>query len=136
MIFTLMLAFSGFNAFCQTNPDSSSLTGKWSVLSRVEVVKSEGQVIDQEKEMYKTDEKFFEFTESGTVIISQDFGKHSEKLPVRMDGRNLYIGKFRKNKIPYLVRHDGDLLKLAKTEGKIKKGKTILTTEQVVLQRK
>jgi hypothetical protein len=135
IVFTFIFAFTSFTAFCQTGLDSL-LKGSWNVVSKVEIVKSGGQVIDQKKELYKQDEKFFDFAENGTVTITQDFGKDSEKLPVRLDGRNLYIGKFKKNKIPYLVRQEGDQLKLAKTEGKIKKGKTILTTEQLVLQRK
>jgi aminopeptidase N len=135
IVFTFIFAFTSFTAFCQTGLDSL-LRGSWNVVSKVEIVKSGGQVIDQKKELYKQDEKFFDFAENGTVTITQDFGKDSEKLPIRLDGRNLYIGKIKKNKIPYLVRQEGDQLKLAKTEGKIKKGKTILTTEQLVLQRK
>jgi hypothetical protein len=135
IVFTFIFACTSFTAFCQTGVDSL-LKGNWNVVSKVEIVKSGGQVIDQKKELYKQDEKFFDFAENGTVTITQDFGKDSEKLPVRLDGKNLYIGKFKKNKIPYLVRQEGDQLKLAKTEGKIKKGKTILRTEQLVLQRK
>ena len=135
IVFTFLFAFTSFTAFCQTGLDSL-LRGSWNVVSKVEIVKSGGQLIDQKKELYKQDEKFFDFEENGTVTITQDFGKDSEKLPVRLDGKNLYIGKFKKNKIPYLVRYEGNQLKLAKTEGKIKKGKTILTTEQLVLQRK
>jgi len=132
------MVFQGFTSYCQisNNANYSSLIGVWNVLSKVEVKKSGGQIIDQEKELYKPDEKSFEFTSDGTVIITQDFGKHSEKLPARVEGKNLFIGKFKKNKIPYLIRYEGSELKLAKTETKVKKGQTIEQTEQVVLGKK
>lgn len=133
---TFILVLISFTSFSQTkNGLDTLLTGKWNVLSKVEIEKSGGQVIDQKKEVYKPDEKSFEFTPNKTVIITQGFGEHSEKLPVSMQGNNLYIGKPKKNKVPYLIRYDGNQLKLAKTESKTKKGKTILKTEQVVLQR-
>ena len=134
---TLLLAFQGFIGLCQ-NSDSTvyaTLTGKWNLLSKVKIETSEGKVINQEKEIYKQEEKSFEFIASKNIIISQDFGRHSEKLPVRIQGNNLYIGKFQKNKTPYLIRYDGGQIKLAKTETKTKKGKTIIKTEQVVLQK-
>ena len=128
----------GLTSYCQTssNSDYSSLVGVWNVLSKVEVKKSGGQIIDQEKELYKPDEKSFEFTSEGNVIITQDFGKHSEKLPAKVQGKNLFLGKFKKNKIPYLMRYEGNQLKLAKTETKIKKGQTIDQTEQIVLEKR
>lgn len=137
-ILTFFLVIQSIVSFSQTSVNSgySSLVGTWNVLSKIEVKKSNGQVIDQEKEAYKPDEKFFEFTANGSVIITQEFGKHSEKLPATMKGRNLYIGKVQKNKTPYLVRYDGNKLKLVKTESKIKKGKTILETEEVILEKK
>ena len=133
----LLLLIQCLTGACQS-PDSTvnfPLKGKWDVLSKVEVEKSDGKVIDQDEEVYKPNEKFFEFTENNTVIISQGFGKHSEKLPVRLEGNNLYIGKFKKEKTPYLIRYQGDVVKLAKTESKTKKGRTILKTEQVVLRK-
>lgn len=138
LILTFILVIQSVVGICQTAANSgySSLVGNWNVLSKIKVKKSNGQVIDQEKELYKPDEKFFEFTKNGTVVITQEFGKHSEKLPSTMQGRYLYIGKIEKNKTPYLVRYDGNKLKLAKTESKIKKGKTILETEEVILERK
>ena len=139
MKFTLTLLFllKGFIVFGQIKDSTilAPLTGKWNLLSKVKIETSDGQVINQEKEIYKQDEKFFEFTENNDVIISQDFGRHSEKLPVQIQGSNLYIGKFQKNKAPYLIRYDGEQIKLAKTETKSKKGKTITKTEQVILQR-
>ncbi|MCF0059190.1 hypothetical protein [Dyadobacter sp. CY356] len=138
LLFTLILIAQSLVAFSQTTASIgySTLIGTWKVLSKIEIKKSDGQVIGQNQEVYKPDEKFFEFSQNSTVTISQEFGKHSEKLPVSMKGKNLYIGKIKKTKIPYLVRYDGKLLKLAKTEGKIKKGKTILETEEVILERK
>ena len=52
-----------------------------------------------------------------------------------MQGNNLYIGNSKKHKIPYLIRYQGEVIKLAKTEKRTKKGKVIMKTEQVVLQR-
>lgn len=135
-ILTFILVIQSLISFSQTSSGYLSLVGTWNVLSKIEVKKSNGQVIDQDKDLYKPNEKFFEFTKNGTVIITQEFGKHSEKLPASMQGKNLYIGKIQKNKTPYLVRYDGKKLKLVKTESKIKKGKTILETEEVILERK
>ena len=45
---------------CQS-PDSTvnfPLKGKWDVLSKVEVEKSDGKVIDQDEEVYKSNESF------------------------------------------------------------------------------
>ena len=133
----LLLWVQCLNGVCQTTDSSANypLQGKWDVLSKVEVQKADGKLIDQDEELYKANEKFFDFSEIGSVTISQGFGKHTEKLPVLLKGNNLYIGKFKKEKIPYLIRYQGDVTKLAKTESRTKKGKTILKTEQVVLQK-
>ncbi|TDE17147.1 hypothetical protein [Dyadobacter psychrotolerans] len=137
LTFTLLFIFQGFIGLCQSNDSSAyaSMTGKWILLSKVKIETSDGQPLNQEKEVYKPEEKSFEFTEKGEVIIAQDFGKHSEKLPVSLKGNYLYIGKFQKNKTPYLVRYEGEQMKLAKTETKNKKGKTIVKTEQVIMQK-
>lgn len=137
-LFTLIIFAQTSIAFSQTAAtiDYSILIGTWKVLSKIEIKKSDGQVIGQNKNIYKPEEKTFEFSPNGTVNIVQDFGKNSEELPASIQGKNLYIGKIKKTKVPYLVRYDGKLLKLAKTEGKIKKGRTILETEEVILERK
>ncbi|MCF2446585.1 hypothetical protein L0657_21690 [Dyadobacter sp. CY345] len=135
--FVLVLLFQSLSGICQSADSTRSfpLKGKWAVISKVEVEKSDGKVISENEEVYKPEEKFFEFAENNTVIVSQDFGKHSEKLPFQLQENNLNIGKIKKNKTPYLVRFQGDVIKLAKTEGRVKKGRKILKTEQVVLRK-
>jgi hypothetical protein len=92
-------------------------------------------VTETDRELYKAGEKTYEFTKKNTVIITQGFGKHKEELPAVNDGSKLFIGKSNKNKTPYLVTIQQGKVRLLKTETKTKKGKTIIETEEVMLQR-
>ena len=56
----LLLLIQCLTGACQS-PDSTvnfPLKGKWDVLSKVEVEKSDGKVIDQDEEVYKSNESF------------------------------------------------------------------------------
>ncbi|WP_316845048.1 hypothetical protein [Pedobacter psychrodurus] len=109
--------------------------GKWKAISKIEIDKKDGVVTETERELYKAGEKTYEFTKKNTVIIIQGFGKHKEELPAISDGGKLFIGKSNKNKTPYLVTIQQGKARLLKTETKTKKGKTIVETEEVILQR-
>lgn len=119
-------------AFCQQAiPD---ITGTWKALSKVETKTTAGTVTGLDKEMYKTREKTYTFTAT-TVTITQGFGKHSEKLPLRVQSNQLFIGKPEKNKQPYVLSVSDKRLILTKTERKVKKGKTRIDTEVVTLEK-
>lgn len=119
-------------AFCQQAiPD---ITGTWKALSKVETKTTAGTVTGLDKEMYKTGEKTYTFTAT-TVTITQGFGKHSEKLPLRVQSNELFIGKPEKNKQPYVLSVSDKRLILTKTERKVKKGKTRIDTEVVTLEK-
>jgi len=111
-----------------------SITGTWKALSKIETETTEGTVTDEDKEVYKAGEKTYTFT-ANTVTISQDFGKHTEKLPLRVQGNHLFIGKPHKNKQPYVLSVNDRKLILTKTERKVKKGKTQVETEVVTLEK-
>lgn len=132
----LFLLPLSFYACAQNNLSlDQKLIGKWKAISKVEIVKTNGVVTDDDKELYKTAEKTYEFTKINTVIIVQGFGKHKEELPAVNQGNKLFIGKYTRNKTPYIVTYEQDKIKLLKTESKVKKGKSVLKTEEVVLQR-
>jgi hypothetical protein len=111
------------------------LIGKWKAISKIEIDKTDGVVTETDRELYKAGEKTYEFTKKNTVIITQGFGKHKEELPAVNDASKLFIGKSNKNKTPYLVTIQQGKVRLLKTETKTKKGKTIVETEEVMLQR-
>jgi hypothetical protein len=120
------------SALCQqTTP---VITGTWKALSKIETKTSGGQEIEKEKEIYKAGEKTYTFT-AASVTISQGFGKHTEKLPIRVQGNRLFIGKAEKNKDPYILSASGNRLLLTKTEHKVKKGKTRVEVEVVTLEK-
>ena len=108
------------------------LTGTWKVVSKIETTTTSGTITDVDKEIYKAGEKTY-LLSSKTVTISQGFGKHKETLPLRIQGKQLFIGKAEKNKDPYIVSMKGKYLILTKTERKTKKGKNQVETEVVTL---
>ncbi|WPU96094.1 hypothetical protein SNE25_11235 [Mucilaginibacter sabulilitoris] len=131
ILFCVALLLPGA-AFCQQAiPD---ITGTWKALSKVETKTTAGTVTGLDKEMYKTREKTYTFTAT-TVTITQGFGKHSEKLPLRVQSNQLFIGKPEKNKQPYVLSVSDKRLILTKTERKVKKGKTRIDTEVVTLEK-
>ena len=135
-LFILLFISFGLHTFAQTKPTlDQRLIGKWKVISKIEIDKKDGVITETERELYKAGEKTYEFTKKNTVIINQGFGKHKEELPATSDGAKLFIGKSSKNKIPYLVTIEQGKARLLKTETKTKKGKTIVETEEVTLQR-
>ncbi|MBC6111874.1 hypothetical protein ACFOG5_06710 [Pedobacter fastidiosus] len=112
-----------------------TLVGKWKAISKIEIDKTNGVITETDKDLYKAGEKTYEFTKKNTVIIVQGFGKHKEELPAYSQGNKLFVGKDSKNKTPYVVTFEQGKTKLLKTETKIKKGKTIIETEEVILTR-
>lgn len=132
----LLLVSIGFHSYAQNKPGiDQRLIGKWKAISKIETDKINGAVKEIDKELYKAGEKTYEFTKKNTVIITQGFGKHKEELPALSQGSKLFIGKTEKNKTPYIVTLQQGKTTLLKTETKIKKGKTIVETEEVILQR-
>lgn len=132
----LVLVSIGFNSYAQQKPSTvQSIIGKWKAVSKIETDKENGVVTKTEKELYKSGEKTYEFTKKNTVIITQGFGRHKEELPFRNQNNQLFIGKYDKNKAPYVVTFDQAGIKLVKSESKVKKGKTISEVEEVILTR-
>lgn len=134
--FILLFVSVGFYASAQNKPViDQRLMGKWKAISKIETDKVNGAVTENEEELYKAGEKTYEFTQKNTVIIIEGFGKHKEELPAVSADNKLFIGKSGKHKTPYSVSFEQDKIKLLKTETKTKKGKTIVETEEVILQR-
>ncbi|WP_025145008.1 hypothetical protein [Pedobacter jeongneungensis] len=135
-LFILFFVSIGIHAYAQNKSGlDQRLIGKWKTISKIETDKTNGAVTESDKELYKAGEKTYEFTKKNTVIITQGFGKHREELPAVSDGNKLFIGKPNKNKTPYLITFQQNKISLLKTETKTKKGKTIVETEEVLLQR-
>ncbi|MBT2623498.1 MULTISPECIES: hypothetical protein [Chryseobacterium] len=111
-----------------------SLNGTWKAVSKIETETKQGIVTEEDKEIYKAGEKTYTFT-STNVRITQGFGKHTEKLPLRVQANKLFIGKPEKNKEPYIITTNGKRLILTKTERKLKKGKSEIETEVVTLEK-
>jgi hypothetical protein len=132
----LLFVSIGLHSYAQTKPAlDQRLIGKWKAISKIEIDKTNGVVTETDRELYKAGEKTYEFTKKNTVIITQGFGKHKEELPAVSDGSKLFIGKSNKNKTPYIVTFQQGKTGLLKTETKTKKGKTIVETEEIILQR-
>jgi hypothetical protein len=131
ILFFAALLLSG-SAFCQQA--IPSITGTWKALSKIETKTTAGTVTGVDKEVYKAGEKTYTFTAT-TVTIAQGFGKHTEKLPLRVQSNQLFMGKPEKNKQPYVLSVSGSQLILTKTEHKTKKGKTKVETEVVTLEK-
>jgi len=130
-----LLLISNSLLFAQNNNSlATKLISKWKAVSKVETEKTDGKVTDTDNEIYKTGEKSYEFTKKNTVIITQDFGKHKEELPISISGNKVFIGKANKSKDPYIFNFEQGKLKLIKTETETKKGKKIIETEVVILQ--
>ncbi|WP_316826995.1 hypothetical protein [Pedobacter miscanthi] len=135
-LFILLFVSIGIHTYAQNKPAlDQRLIGKWKAISKIEIDKTNGVVTENDKELYKAGEKTYEFTKKNTIIITQGFGKHREELPAVSDGNKLFIGKSNKHKTPYLVTVQQNKITLLKTETKTKKGKTIVETEEVLLQR-
>jgi len=131
-IFICMTLLMSETTFCQqTNPP---ITGTWKAISKIETETTEGIVTGEDKEVYEAGEKTYTFT-STTVTINQGFGKHTEKLPLRIQENRIFMGKPNKNKQPYLLSVSGRQLILTKTEHKVKKGKAQEETEVVTLEK-
>lgn len=111
-----------------------SVNGTWKAISKIETETIGGIVTEEEKELYKAGEKTYTFADKN-VTISQGFGKHTEKLPLSVQGKHLFIGKPEKNKVPYVISVSGKRLILTKTERKIKNGKTQVEIEVVTLEK-
>ena len=135
-ILLISLLFTSFLSCAQSKVTTDEkLLGKWKVLSKIETDKTNGVITEQDTDLYTEGEKTYEFTKKNTVIIIQGHGKHREELPVRSQGDKLFIGKYKANKTPYIVSYEEDHATLLKTETKTKKGKTVVETEEVSLQR-
>ncbi len=119
-------------AFCQQAPPA--INGTWKAISKIETETTAGTVTEEDKEIYKEGEKTYTFSASG-VTISEDFGKHSEKLPLRVKGDQLFMGKAERNKQPYVISGSGNQLILTKTERKVKKRQVQVETEVVTLEK-
>lgn len=128
---SLLLLISG-TAFSQSK--TPVISGSWKAISKIEIETLGGKVTDEDKEIYKPGEKSYTFT-SNTVTISQGFGKHVEKLPIKLSANQLFIGKPEKNKQPYLISNNAGKLVLKKTERKIKKGSLKTETETLILEK-
>lgn len=135
-LFIILLTLLSFYSRAQSKAIlDHKLIGKWEAISKIEIEKTSGTVTDEDKDIYKTGEKTYEFTKNNKVIITQGFGKHIEELPAWTQGNKLFIGKNHKNKDSYLITYEQGRIKLLKTETKTKKGKTIVETEEVILKR-
>jgi hypothetical protein len=136
ILFILLFVSIGFHSVAQNKPGiDQKLIGKWKAISKIEIDKVNGAITDNDQELYKAGEKTYEFTPQNTVIIIQGFGKHKEELPAISRDSKLFIGKSGKNKTPYMVTFEEHKARLLKVETKTKKGKTIVETEEVILQR-
>lgn len=132
----ILLTLTSFYASAQDKATlDPKLIGKWEAVSKIEIEKTSGKVIDSEKEIYKAGEKTYEFTKNNKLIITQGFGRHKEELASWTQGNKLFIGKNHKNKDPYLITYEPGRVKLLKTETKTKKGKTIVETEELILKK-
>ena len=130
-LFCVALLLSGSAFGQQAIPD---ITGTWKAVSKIETETTAGTVTEEDKEIYKTGEKTYTFA-AKTVTITQGFGKHTEKLPLRVQGSQVFMGKPERNKQPYVLSVDGNRLLLTKTESKTKKGKVQVETEVVTLEK-
>lgn len=115
----------------QTSP---LIDGTWKAVSKIKTETTDGTVTEEDKEVYKDGEKTYAFRDK-TVTITQDFGRHSEKLPIRIHDNQLFMGKREKNKRPYELSVNGSQLILTKTKQKIKKGKMQVDTEVLTLEK-
>lgn len=130
-LFCIMLLLSGSAFGQQAVPD---IMGTWKAVSKIETETTAGTVTEEDKEVYKAGEKTYTFAPK-TVTITQGFGKHTEKLPLRVQGSKVFMGKPERNKQPYVLSVDGNRLLLTKTESKTKKGKIQVETEVVTLEK-
>lgn len=128
LVLMLMISLKGFS-------QSDNVVGKWAVLKKNETKKTGENITGKDEELYKSGEKYFEFTGEKKLIITENYGKRSQKLPYRINGDKIYIGKEERNKTPYAFTIAANTLTLVKQETKSKKGKTIVITEEVILQK-
>ncbi|SEW45154.1 hypothetical protein [Chitinophaga arvensicola] len=131
VFFFLALLLSGQAFSQQAIPN---LNGTWKALSKIETETTAGTVTEEDKEIYQAGEKTYTFTAT-TVTISQKFGKHTETLPLRIQGNQVFMGEPEKHKQPYVVSVSGSKLILTKTKQKEKKGKTKVEVEVVTLEK-
>lgn len=110
------------------------LDGAWHVISKTETEAQDDIVIDLDEEIYEKGEKTYHFA-GNTLTITEGFGKHKKKLPVKVIDGQLFIGKPKRNKEPYDIVLDGNQLVLTKTKIKKKKGRNQRKIEVVTLER-
>ena len=130
-LLSLVLFISNI-ALCQQAVPS--IDGTWKAISKIETETTDGKVTEEDKDLYEAGEKTYTFTAT-TVTISQAFGKHVEKMPLRIQDNQLFIGKRSKNKQPYVISMSDNRLILTKTEHKEKKGKSKVETEVITLEK-
>ncbi|PRD44999.1 hypothetical protein [Sphingobacterium haloxyli] len=110
------------------------LDGTWHVTSKTDTEAQDGTVIDLDEEMYEKGEKTYHFA-GNTLTITEGFGNHKKKLPIKVTGDQLFIGKHRRNKEPYEIAMSGNRLVLTKIKIKKKKGRNQRTIEVVTLEK-
>ncbi|TYR35757.1 hypothetical protein FXV77_11790 [Sphingobacterium phlebotomi] len=118
---------------CAQNVDHK-LDGTWHVISKTETEAEDDTVIDLDEDMYEKGEKTYHFA-GNTLTITEGFGKHKKRLPVKIIDDRLFIGKAERNKEPYHISLDGKQLILTKTKIKKKKGKNQRKIEVVTLEK-
>lgn len=110
------------------------LDGTWHVTSKTETEAEDDTVIDLDEEIYEKGEKTYHFA-GNTLTITEGFGKHKKKLPVKVVDDQLFIGRTERNKEPYDIALDGNQLILTKTKIKKKKGRNQRKIEVVTLEK-
>lgn len=118
---------------CAQNVDHA-LDGTWHVTSKTETEAEGDTVVDLDKEIYEKGEKTYHFA-GNALTITDGFGKHKKKLPIKVVDDQLFIGKSERNKEPYDIVLDGNQLVLTKTKIKKKKDRNQRKTEVVTLER-
>lgn len=118
---------------CAQNVDHK-FDGTWRVTSKTETEAEDDTVIDLDEDMYEKGEKTYHFA-GNTLTITEGFGKHRKRLPIKTTDNQLFIGKSERNKEPYDISLDGNQLILTKTKIKKKNGKNQRKIEVITLEK-
>lgn len=128
LLFALFAASFIFSAhICKAQADPK-LLGKWQVLTKSETEKDGPIVVESKNKIYTAGQKTYEFSDKSVVI--SETGDEVKTKAVTYSDHSLTIGD---NKYTYSV--DGKKLRLTEVETKTKKGKSIVETEEYVLER-
>ncbi|AFD07860.1 lipocalin family protein [Solitalea canadensis] len=128
LLFTLLTASFIFSAVVSKAQADPKLLGKWQVLTKSENEKDGPIVIESKNKIYTAGQKTYEFSDKSVVI--SETGDEVKTKAVTYSNNSITIGD---NKYTYSI--DGKKLTLTEVETKTKKGKSIIETEEYVLER-